>query len=103
MERFRPHLRGKPCLMVSNTATLSLNDRRAALVGIGLMTAGIFLFAVNDALGKWLVATYSVGEVLLIRSFAAFILLAPYIRRDRASFATAPRPVMQARRAVLAT
>ena len=36
----------------------SLSERRAVLAGIGLMTAGIFMFAVNDALGKWLVATY---------------------------------------------
>ena len=86
--------------MVSDTATTSLSDRRAALAGIGLMTAGIFLFAVNDALGKWLVATYSVGQVLLIRSLAALSLLAPFIWRDRASFAQAPRWGMQALRAV---
>lgn len=89
--------------MVSDAATTSLSDRRAALAGIGLMTAGIFLFAVNDALGKWLVATYSVGQVLLIRSFAAMFLLAPFIWRDRATFAQAPRWDMQALRAVLAT
>jgi drug/metabolite transporter (DMT)-like permease len=78
-------------------------ERRAALAGIGLMVAGIFLFAVNDALGKWLVATYSVGQVLLIRSIAALALLAPFIWRDRASFAPAPRWGMQALRAALAT
>jgi drug/metabolite transporter (DMT)-like permease len=78
-------------------------ERRAALAGIGLMVAGIFLFAVNDALGKWLVATYSVGQVLLIRSIAALVLLAPFIWRDRATFAAAPRPGMQALRAALAT
>jgi drug/metabolite transporter (DMT)-like permease len=89
--------------MVSDTATTSLSDRRAALAGIGLMTAGIFLFAVNDALGKWLVATYSVGQVLLIRSIAALFLLTPFIWRDRATFAEAPRWGMQALRAVLAT
>jgi hypothetical protein len=32
-----------------------------AVAGIGLMLAGIFLFSVNDALGKWLLGTYSVG------------------------------------------
>jgi drug/metabolite transporter (DMT)-like permease len=89
--------------MVSDTATTSLSDRRAALAGIGLMTAGIFLFAVNDALGKWLVATYSVGQVLLIRSIAALFLLTPFIWRDRATFAQAPRWGMQALRAFLAT
>ena len=48
--------------MVSDTrpmvsAAPSLLDRRAALAGIGLMAGGIFMFAVNDAMGKWLVAT----------------------------------------------
>ncbi len=76
---------------------------RAALPGIALMTAGIFLFAVNDALGKWLVSTYSVGQVLLIRSLAALALLAPFMWRDLSSFAAAPRWGMQALRAVFAT
>jgi drug/metabolite transporter (DMT)-like permease len=89
--------------MVSEATTHSLHDRRAALAGIGLMTAGIFMFAVNDAMGKWLVATYSVGQVLLIRSIAALFLLTPFIWRDRATFAQAPRRGMQALRAVLAT
>jgi drug/metabolite transporter (DMT)-like permease len=88
--------------MVSATSSDS-SERRAALAGIGLMAAGIFLFAVNDAMGKWLVATYTVGQVLLIRSFAALALLGPFIWRNRASFRAAPRPGMQALRAVLAT
>ena len=76
---------------------------KAALAGIGLMLAGIFMFAVNDALGKWLVATYTVGQVLLIRSFAALVLLAPFIWRDRGTFAVTPRWGVQSLRAVLAT
>ena len=84
--------------MVSNGAT-----SRAAIAGISLMIAGIFLFAVNDALGKWLMATYSVGQVLLIRSLAAMVLLAPFIWRDLTSFASAPRWGLQAVRALLAT
>ncbi len=88
--------------MVSQAQSSSL-QRRAALAGLALMTAGIFLFAVNDALGKWLVATYTVGQVLLIRSFAALAMLAPFIWRDLASFAVAPRPGLQALRALLAT
>jgi drug/metabolite transporter (DMT)-like permease len=77
--------------------------RRAAMAGIALMTAGIFLFSVNDAMGKWLMATYSVGQVLLIRSIAALAVLSPFIWRDAASFATAPRWGLQAIRALLAT
>jgi cobyrinic acid a,c-diamide synthase len=43
------------------------------LLGISMMLLGIFLFALNDALGKWLVATYSVGQLLLVRSAAALV------------------------------
>ena len=88
--------------MVSN-ARPSVFYRHAAFAGIALMAAGIFLFAVNDALGKWLVATYSVGQVLLVRSVAALALLAPFIWRDRESFAVAPRRGLQAVRAAFAT
>jgi drug/metabolite transporter (DMT)-like permease len=84
--------------MVSETVS-----GRMVIAGIGLMAGGIFLFAVNDALGKWLVATYSVGQLLLIRSLAALALLAPFIRRDAATFAAAPRRGLQALRAALAT
>ena len=48
---------------------------RATLLGIGLMLTGVFLFSLNDVVGKWLVATYSVGQVLLIRSCAALVIL----------------------------
>ena len=44
---------------------------RSTAAGVGLMLTGIGLFAINDALGKWLLTTYSVGELLLIRSFTA--------------------------------
>ena len=44
--------------------TLALTPRRGALAGIGLMLAGVFLFSVNDAVGKWLLTTYSVRRDL---------------------------------------
>jgi lipopolysaccharide/colanic/teichoic acid biosynthesis glycosyltransferase len=43
------------------------------------MVLGIFLFCCNDALGKWLLGTYSVWQMLVIRSVAALVLLAPLI------------------------
>lgn len=43
--------------------------------GIALYLAGVALFAANDALGKWLVAEYSVAEVMLVRSLGAGALL----------------------------
>ena len=66
------------------------------------MLAGIALFSVNDALGKWLLVDYSVAELLLIRSAAALVLLAPFIRNSGvAAFTTAPRPALQVARVVL--
>ncbi|PKP67394.1 MAG: EamA family transporter, partial [Alphaproteobacteria bacterium HGW-Alphaproteobacteria-8] len=45
--------------------------------GVALMLLGMLLFSLNDVMGKWLVATYSVGQVLLIRSLAGLVALAP--------------------------
>lgn len=78
--------------------------RSATLMGIGLMLGGLFMFSVNDAMGKWLVATYTVGQLLLIRSIAALVVLVPFIRREGiGAFAAAPRPGLQVARVVLAT
>jgi drug/metabolite transporter (DMT)-like permease len=72
--------------------------------GILLMLAGIFLFSVNDVLGKWLVATYTVWQVLLIRSLAALLVLAPFIwRAGWEPFRTAPKPGLQLARALFST
>jgi drug/metabolite transporter (DMT)-like permease len=78
--------------------------RRAALAGIGLMLTGVFLFSINDAVGKWLVSTYSVGQLLLIRSATTLLLLCPFIwRAGRAAFTDAPRPALQILRIVFST
>lgn len=86
----------------SRSAASSDSTKRATLAGIGLMLLGTFLFCVNDALGKWLLITYSVGQMLLIRSVAALIVLSPFILREGASpFRAAPRPTLQIIRVVL--
>jgi drug/metabolite transporter (DMT)-like permease len=77
--------------------------RSGALFGIGLMLLGIFLFAVNDVMGKWLVATYSVGQVLLLRSVAALVVLLPIMRRQKTPLAIPPRPGLHTIRIVLST
>jgi drug/metabolite transporter (DMT)-like permease len=80
------------------------SSHQHAALGIALMLAGIFLFAVNDALGKWLMATYSVGQVLLIRSAAALAVLAPFVWREGfATFTGAPRPGLQVLRVLFST
>jgi S-adenosylmethionine uptake transporter len=56
-----------------------LVNRNVIVAGILLMLAGDFMFALNDAMGKWLVASFSVGQVVLVRSIGAFIVLGPMI------------------------
>ena len=69
-----------------------------------MMLAGIFVFSLNDALGKWLVSTYSVGQLLLIRSSAALVCLLPFVRRGTLrDFREAPRPFVQLLRPLFAT
>lgn len=62
-----------------NSASPAMPDR--TLAGIGLMLVAMFAFSINDVMGKWLVATYSVAQLLLIRSLAAALMLAPAIHR----------------------
>jgi hypothetical protein len=60
------------------------------------MLAGTALFSINDALGKWLLATYSVGELLLVRSVTALILLVPFVYQvGITAFTGAPRRPLQ--------
>jgi len=64
--------------------------RGGRLLGIGLMLFGILMFSLNDVVGKWLVATYSVGQVLVIRSLAALAILLPLVWRERRSARPGP-------------
>ena len=62
------------------------DERSARLAGIGLMLVSIFMFSFGDALGKFMVATYSVGQLLWLRACAALIVLSPSIwRQSRAN------------------
>ena len=79
-------------------------QRSAALAGIGLMLTGVFLFSINDAVGKWLVGTYSVAQLLLIRSLTMLVLLAPFVHRGGiGAIKTAPRPRLQGLRVLFST
>jgi drug/metabolite transporter (DMT)-like permease len=80
------------------------NDARSArLAGIGLMLLSIFMFSFGDALGKFMVATYSVGQLLWLRACAALIVLSPMIWRHRATFMRLERPWLQLLRVMLST
>jgi drug/metabolite transporter (DMT)-like permease len=73
------------------------------LAGIGLMLAGVALFSCVDALGKFIVATYSVGQLLWLRSCSAFVFMAPVIWRQRAAYARLERPWLQLLRVAFST
>jgi len=80
-----------------------LDERPARLAGIGLMLLSIFMFSFGDALGKFMVATYSVGQLLWLRACAALLVLAPMIWRHRAAFFHLERPWLQLLRVILST
>lgn len=87
--------------MPSDTTTT--DDRAAPLAGIGLMLLGVFMFSFGDALGKYIVATYSVGQLLLLRACASLTLLSPMVWTRRAEFLRLERPGLQVLRVVLST
>ncbi len=57
--------------------------RRAAgsAVGLGIfmMFFGDFMFAVNDVMGKWLAGSFPAGQIVLMRSLAALLVLIPML------------------------
>lgn len=80
------------------------NDQRSArLAGIALMLAGVGLFSLGDTVGKIVVATYALGQFLLLRSVTSIVLVAPFIWRERALFRRLPRPGLHALRVVMST
>ncbi|MEY9755645.1 EamA domain-containing membrane protein RarD [Bradyrhizobium yuanmingense] len=79
------------------------DDRSARLAGIGLMVLSIFMFSFGDAMGKFLVGTYSVGQLLFLRACAALLLLSPLIWTQRHQFLHLERPGLQLVRVVLST
>ncbi len=70
--------RGWPESLAMTIARLSMSllskisthtdERSARLAGIGLMIFSVFMFSFGDALGKYMVATYSVGQLLWLRA-----------------------------------
>src|SRR5258705_4967018 len=80
-----------------------LDERSARLAGIALMLLSIFMFSFGDALGKFMVATYSVGQLLCLRACAALIVLLPMIWPHRGGFAQLQRPSLRLLRVTLYT
>jgi len=58
---------------------MPLSRLTAHSAGIVLYLIGVFFFAVNDALGKWLMADYGVGQLMLLRSVGAAFIIVPLV------------------------
>lgn len=87
--------------MTSQPDSAADRGQNAAL-GIAFMLAGIFLFSVNDTLGKWLAGTYAAPQILLLRSVASLIILAPIVaHRGFMTLIRVERPWLQLLRAVI--
>lgn len=54
-------------------------------LGVVLFLGGNFLYAVNDVIGKWLVMTFSVGQLLLLRSAGSLLFLSVMVGRQGAA------------------
>jgi len=90
--------------MTAQALPATASSARSAQLGIAVMLLGILLFSLNDVMGKWLVATYSVGQVLLIRSAAALLILAPFVWKIGLSpLVRVEQPGMQALRVLLSS
>ena len=79
------------------------DERSARLSGIGLMLLAVFMFSFGDATGKFIVATYSVGQLMALRACAALLFLAPMVWRQRQHFTRVERPRLQLFRVALST
>src|SRR6266851_5791267 len=96
-------IKAAPQMRLFSNISAYKDERSARLAGIGLMLLSIFMFSFGDAMGKFLVATYSVGQLLLLRACAALIVLLPMVWRHRAKFMHLERPGLQLLRVALST
>ena len=71
-------------------------------VGIGLMLWGMIMFSLNDVMGKWLMGSYSVAQLMAIRSLSGLVVLTPFLlREDVARIWQVDHPALQTLRAGL--
>ncbi|MEH3126845.1 DMT family transporter [Agrobacterium cavarae] len=73
-------------------------------LGVAVMLFGMLLFALNDAMGKFLVSTYSLGQVIAVRSIAAVIILLPIVwKAGLPKLVNVERPGLQIARVFFST
>lgn len=83
------------------TAIAASDQRRATLLGIGLMLLGVCVFSIGDLFGKMMVATLPVGQFLMLRAGTSLALLSPFAWRERAAFPRMSHPWLQLWRVIL--
>jgi drug/metabolite transporter (DMT)-like permease len=85
-------------------ASLTSVSRGVGMAGPAVMLLGMLMFALNDTMGKWLVASYGLGQVILLRSLAALVILVPIVwMAGLPAIMKAERPWMQLARVVCST
>jgi drug/metabolite transporter (DMT)-like permease len=90
-------------MSILSKISIHSDERSARLAGIALMLAGVGMFSFGDALGKVLVASYPVNELLLLRAAVPLAILLTLIWRQRAALPRLERPGLQLLRMVLST
>jgi len=77
---------------------------RSGTAGLGviLYLAGVGFFAFNDALGKWLVADYGVGQLMMLRTIGAGVVFAPMVLSLRVKLIDRRQPGLQVLRVLCA-
>jgi drug/metabolite transporter (DMT)-like permease len=103
--RAKTPVSGNASMPADAPATLSSTAITSAVRnGVLLMLLGMLMFSLNDVMGKWLVSTYSVGQVVFIRSVAALIVLASFLWiGGPRKLVEVERPAMQAARVFMST
>ena len=77
-------------------------DSSRLLVGIGVTMLGVLVFALSNALAKWLTGGYPVGQILFVRSVVVLAILAFLVtREDIRAMRQAGRPWLHVWRAIL--
>jgi len=83
-------------------APAAARQAQATSLGILVMLGAVLLFSLNDVLGKWLVASHAVGQLMVLRSLGSLAVLGPLAwRRLRATGWRVPQPGLQALRVLL--
>nr|AAW65854.1 hypothetical protein [Agrobacterium vitis] len=84
--------------------SLLANFQTSRATGPAIMLAGMLCFALNDAMAKVLVAHYGLGQVVVLRSVSALLILLPFlVRGGFAPILSVERPWMQLARVTCST